>query len=237
MKKYKKIFNDLQDIDLEMAIEEEKGNLINYETMFEAIIQPSAYVKNLLNLLDENKNLLKNNTHPEDLVTNITNLYKNHKVIFKVNTFPIDNNIMVHHGGNDGNYIYIFCTPLILNAFKNYKEFKNQFAKFLKHEIIHREQNVRINNDEEIKKIIKKSRKGQIAYYSSKQEIMAYAWQIVNDFRIRGKSDKIIKDLIGKDSILATKFSPPLKMYKDLFLQNSNILKLLYKYIYLYLDV
>lgn len=232
MKKYKKIF---EDSDLALSELHDKGAFINcLEYLMESIIKPELYIENLLNILDDNKNILKKYTHPEDLVKALSNLYKNHKIEFKVYNMNLDS--FIYLGSHTIDTIYLNCTPKIIYAYKDYTNFKIQFEKFLKHEIIHREQFNRINNEDIIKKILNQDKSSQIKYFSQKYEIMSYAWQIVYDFRIAGKDDKIIKKLVSKQSFVANRFSIPLQRYKKLFKKDSDTLKLLYKYIYMYLD-
>lgn len=232
MKKYQSIY---EDYDLQMAKFHEEGIGICGENMFEAVIKPELYIENLLELIDDNKSILKKFTHPEDICTALSALYKSHKIFFKVSENKLSDSI-VHDAGHTKENIFIFCNPNIVDAYENYKEFKIQFERLLKHEIIHRQQFLRVNNEEVIQKIIKKSRQDQINYFKSKQEIMAYAWQIVYDFRITGKPDEVIKELINKESFFATKNSKILEIYKNLFKEGSEEIKLLYKYIYMYLD-
>lgn len=234
-KKYKSLF--IKDIDLELAKENERGSWINCDYLFEDVIRPELYINNLLNILDENKYILEKykDYHPQELCNAFSKLYKSHNIVFILKPSQIDK--FVWNGSTDAkNISSVWCNTNIVEAYQNYNEFKAQFEKFLKHEIIHREQQRRINNEKVIDKIIKLSRQSQIKYYGSKQEIMAYAWQIIFDFRIAGKPDEIIKQLISKDSFVANRFSKPLEAYKTLFEKDSDVLKLLYKYIYMYLD-
>jgi hypothetical protein len=231
MRKYKSVY---EDHDLLLIQEQEKGLLVCSDQLFEAVINPEEYTDNLVEILDKNKKILEQQTHPEDLCKLLSNLYYSHKIIFKV--FSSDNNLMIYSGSSDDENIYIRCTPAIIEAYDKYEEFKNQFEKYLKHELIHRYQFLKMKSDSVIKQIIRKSRRDQISYYGSPQEIMAYAWQIINDFRMTGKSDEVIKQLISKDSFIATRYSAPLEMYKRLFQENSEVLNRLYKYMYEYLN-
>lgn len=73
-------------------------------------------------------------------------------------------------------------------------------------------------------------------HYANKQEIMAYAWQITYQFKIKGKSKEDTKVMLQSKNKEKFKYSEILERYHKLFSTNNSVIKLLYKYMYLYLD-
>lgn len=118
----------------------------------------------------------------------------------------------------------------------DYKEFVNDFSLMVGHELIHRFEAIKMNNIELANRLLKVSILKQKLYYGSKYEIMAYAWQIVNTFRLFGKIDSDIKIMLRSNSDVKFKYGDlMLKKYHDIFTIQDAELKLLYKYMYLYL--
>jgi hypothetical protein len=71
---------------------------------------------------------------------------------------------------------------------------------------------------------------------SNNQEIMAYAWQAVEELRYRFGNDKEILEHIKKYDLMFFRHSAILSAYYSLFEKDDPILKKFYKYMYLYLE-
>ena len=109
-----------------------------------------------------------------------------------------------------------------------------QILNMLGHELIHREQYLKIEDDKLREKIFK-SNLDPKTYLSKKYELMSYAWQIIEFFKLTGKTDEEIKKILQHNSMLKFSFSPVLLFYHETFKNNPDVLKRLYKYMYEYL--
>lgn len=136
--------------------------------------------------------------------------------------------------------IYIMLTNKVLKdvfKLKDYEEFITDISNLLGHEFVHRHERIKIKNDELAKKLLKQDPRKVKKYYGSKYEIMAYAWQIVDNFRVQGKNDFVTKELLKYDNFVKFRFGgKPLETYHDIFTMQDAELKLLYKYMYMYLE-
>jgi len=137
------------------------------------------------------------------------------------------------------------CNIAIGDLFTNKKlqeKFIEVFQELLGHELIHRGQFLN-KQDEEIRKEVFKAKKvydmtkenDVRSYLSSKQEIMSYAWMIIEELRFNGLSNNQILTMIRRDSDIKN-LSPILDEYKRLFDNDSGVLTCLRKEI-LFLQV
>lgn len=142
---------------------------------------------------------------------------------------------------NKKGVITIRCSEQLLqiqSSDKYFKSFLPAIIKIIGHELIHRKQMVQVEgiklrnyifDHENIKEIQK--------YLSNKQEVMARAWQIIEEFRYKGLNDnQILKILQTNKDTRIVAYSPTLMIYLDFFNIKDNVFKVLYKYIYLYLN-
>lgn len=139
---------------------------------------------------------------------------------------------------------------MIINKKLN-QEFLDGFS-IIGHELEHREQILRIKYEELRDKIFTAMAKRskdvsdnptvlnfQVSYLSDVREIMSYAWQIVNNFRVRGIEDYWIKKFLSSEDSMKFKLGGQvLEDYHTVFnkIKSNTALKLLYKYMYQYLD-
>lgn len=231
MKKYKRISGEYVDKD---------------HIFYEKVQRPENY----LNIIKD-KFIQANKKEYKDLnslLIYLTKIFDNDKIIFKEYTKQLKySSGIVSAGYNPNtNEIYLFYTNHIERAFKikdiEYdSEYFNLFMEnlhdFLGHEIIHRMQYL---NDK--KKIIGvMSTKNKIKYLEKPKEVMAHAWEIGQEFKLYGKTNEQIKMILKanrneEENMKWLLFSSRLKTYYENFDSNSKTIKLLYKYIYLYIE-
>jgi hypothetical protein len=84
------------------------------------------------------------------------------------------------------------------------------------------------------------SNENRIVYLSKPKEIMAHAWEIVQEFKLFGKNNEAIRMILksnrDSENLKWLLFSARLKMYYNSFEPTSKTMKLLYKYIYEYTE-
>ncbi len=84
------------------------------------------------------------------------------------------------------------------------------------------------------------SDENRIAYLSKPKEIMAHAWEIVQEFKLFGKNNEatrmILKSNRDEENLKWLMFSDRLKEYYTSFKVTSKTMKLLYKYLYEYTE-
>ena len=141
--------------------------------------------------------------------------------------------------------IIFYCNMILKDLFIHeeiQKQFLIDFDKLLGHELIHRGQFLDTQDSHlraEIFKVrpentYKNKHDYNLAYFSRKEEIMAYAWMIIEELRFNGYTvDKILK-VIKSDTIVKNTASM-LDVYKSIFTIEDAQLKRLYKYMYEYI--
>lgn len=221
-------------------------DILIYESLFsEAVIYPETYLKNIQKKINSLE-LYKYNNLTLRKVCNLLNL----KFYFNNIKFMPDLHVMngmekyIDYGINRGATlpdknatIGIFLNKNILNI-KN-KDFYNSFLEWilfiLKHELVHRGQNLAIKDKQLRSEVMIKNYKDKIDYLSDPQEIMARAWEIVELFKLLDYTNEEILILIKTDNKEKYR-NDTLKVYKDLFKKDNMVLKRLYKYMYEYLQ-
>jgi uncharacterized protein (UPF0335 family) len=214
--------------------------------LIESVFRPDKYTLILYNTIKGiiNSNQDKQFRYPELMCNYLNEKFKLFNITFENEGYAYDTgkisgiNIM---GTSHINFeIRIFCSPYIKDLFinKNLQEkFLQVFKELVGHELIHRGQFLTVKNKEDREKIFKNNLQDNIKYYSRKTEIMSYAWQIIEELRFQGFSNKKIINYIHikrKDDELY-----PEKEILDYYIftfRDSDILKRLYKYMYEYLE-
>lgn len=232
MKKYEK-YNEEDYMDKGHTFYEKVQKPENYLYIIEKIIKEFNKKNEFLNL--------------EDLIISLNSKFMNEKIIFiKSEQTPKYNSGIVTAGYNPkNNEIYLFYCDKILNAFKiqnikydheYFELFIENFIMFLGHEVIHRMQSIK----DKTKSIGIMSKENKRKYLAKPIEIMAHAWEIVQEFKFYKRTDDDIKLILkskrDKENLKWIFFSPRLGEYYSTFKVTSKTMKLLYKYIYLYLE-
>jgi len=135
--------------------------------------------------------------------------------------------------------IRIYCNPLILQIQQNeifLNSFKKELLFVLKHELVHRGQNFQIKDLDVRFKVMSSPHESLMKDLSDKKEIMARAWEIIELFKLKNDFTKkeIINRIIKHDDYRG--INNTLDFYFRAFGKNSPEIKLLYKYMYLYLE-
>lgn len=212
----------------------------------EAIINPNNYLKDIDRKLDKLLNKIINKKYDAKKICRIFSIglsrYKIEVIYQDFIERGIDINI--RFGINSGaclpdrySSIGIFCNDNIINIqndinFKN--QFKDWFLLVLKHELIHRGQNLAVKDIDVLVKVKSNEKEKFKQELSNPIEIMARAWESVEIF-------KLVNHLENNDIINILKnyskyaLNNTLNTYVELFEKDSKELKLLFKYMYLYL--
>jgi hypothetical protein len=219
----------------------------NFYFLFEAVINPEDYLNEINETINKIYFLLKKlKFNDKKLVSKITNLlttfFKKNKIEFIFQSWIEDgDDIFIEYGLNGGatkanGKIGIFCNENLFKILdKNFFDaFKVYFLKILKHELIHRGQALRIKDNKIKIQILEKDFKNDFEYLKHPQEMMARAWDIVEVYRSIGYSSNEILNIL-KNRSKEKGFSNTLLVYHKVFKEYPQVLKLLYKYMYMYL--
>lgn len=214
-----------------------KRSRIDLFWMTEAAIRVDAYTDLLDNLFKGCKGRIKNNNlDVSEICVLLNKKFKTFKIVFT----PVD--ASSEYAGNYGvedvytnddifNSIDVFLNVECEEYFNLYDvSYISTLVDLLEHEIIHREQAVRMRSQEIIElEFAKGSGKG-IEYYSNIHELMAYAFSIVEELRMKGYTNIAILNNLSTYTL----DSPIFKKYLELFKPDSDVIKQLVKYIYSY---
>lgn len=217
MKRYKPLFTGIRD---------------NFSFFNEAVIKVATYDKILYSFFTKCKPQIQNKKLSIDEIIKILNEnFSSLKIIFQLD--KLKNR---EEGGTDSdayNTIYIF---LVQGSYKRFFVYNDEYIslllKIIHHELIHRNQAIRMKSQEIISKIFEYDPEEIKEYLEQKVEIMPFAFMVVEESRAHGWSDdKILQNL--------KTFSSPSVIfngYLDYFDKDSRIIKMLVKYIYMYLQ-
>lgn len=128
--------------------------------------------------------------------------------------------------------IYLSSNLLELRNTTGMKEFFLELKSKISHELIHRLQFIKANRD---KLNSRKRITDEKEYMSDKLEIMAYAFNTVEYFRMMGMVDSDLKNRLKKKDIMLNSCFFYQK-YNEVFTIEDKELKLYFKYMYMYLD-
>lgn len=241
MKRYKSIFSISSNKLVEWALLEENSTPFNSHNgliLYEAVVDVSVELGNLADLLYDNQNLLIHENNSIDIIIDLlNNIFQNHKVKFLYNyRLPIDNFTSLNTFNKKTFEIIVHISDKIAELDgNNFQNFVDDIIHLVGHELIHRKQFLKMNYTNQTNSYTFNNKK---KYLSNKQEIMAYAWQIINSFRLHGALDTDIKKILKTNSNIKFQLGEkPLQDYHDCFTFNDNELKRLYKYMYEYLEV
>jgi hypothetical protein len=213
----------------------------------EAVIDVNKYLQSLNRLFDDIRNEILKARNLFSIKRILNKTFKEYRIKFKIS---FKDEIQKHEDYRYGiivaetlldkySTIIIYCNRYILDISKNdkiFEEFKKRCIKYIQHELIHRLQLIDIN-DLKIKKNLNIKDQDKIKYFSNDKELMAFAWQVVEELRFSGLSDNDIKRKLTKLDFTANHsktFTIYIRLFKNT--ENENILKILYKYIYMYLE-
>lgn len=237
MKPYKKYFDANKYLSITIP-----------ELLIENVVHPEKYVKLLQDVLIKlQKRFVGKKETAHFICWLLSKRFKKYGITFiligevrKGDKYKLGLTKSGYNGG-DKNDIDIYCNENITKIQVD-KKFYDLFSKHLLelfgHELIHRIQALNVE-DIKLRGMIYQQPDPNInvkAYLANKYEIMSRAWQIVEECRFYGYDDNKIIDTIQRKKYAP--ISTSLMAYRGLFETNNKedavTLKLLYKYIYLY---
>lgn len=215
----------------------------------ESIIKPLDYFEPIKEKCKEIINISSKETNLKFLCLKLTFLLRKYRIKFE----PFESNgdprdFLAEYGFIKGGTlsdkygsIILTCNSNLLKIFDDKEGLKNFYTAFytiLKHELIHRQQYLNIR-DKKIRNRISKSKDPNdiYKYMNDKYEIMAYAWQAIEYYRLLGGDTNQILAILKKPSdfhlIQNTVISLFYGAYNQRILTQSS-LNLFKKYCYLY---
>jgi hypothetical protein len=232
MKRYKRKFEELYD---------------NLLSLPEAVILPKEYLSNLEKKIRALHMFKFKNINQKSFCMKLNFLFLTNRIQFIPQSF-VENDFNeegvmygINKAGTLSNKkatIGVFINPLIIKISNN-KDFQDQFIKWLilnlKHELIHRGQNLRIKDLKIRSEVMSQNTKDQKEYLSRKSEIMARAWEIIELFRLKNYSLEEISQLlktVNKEKLQ----NHTLNVYHSMFTMEDWQLRLLYKYMNEYIE-
>jgi hypothetical protein len=218
--------------------------------LIESTINPEMYFQpiekicqNLFEKYNDEDNIVK-------LCKKISSSLSKYKIKFIPNmTVDSGRDFYIPLGINSGNVMYdkyctivIHCNRYIMDSFTQ-RDIFNNFIKALyiviKHELLHRKQYLNTESLKLIQKIGngKKTDRTGAEYLSDDHEIMAFAWQAIEYFRLSSLSKLQILDILRKPKEYFTVSNSVFTAYwrgYDLGFLSEDVIKKFYKYAYLY---
>lgn len=202
----------------------------------EAVYSPDEYIKsNITPLIKSLADIVYDSKTKKEIEKKLNKLFKSLYIefLFVKDLSPIDI-VSASTTNNKTQTITIYLSNNLLQVREtnNMKLFFLELKSKLSHELIHRIQFIKANQS----KLNNQKRDiDEREYLSDKHEIMAFAFNTIEYFRMSGIIDKSILQYIKQNNpILNTCFF--YKKYMDNFTMEDKELKLYFKYIYMYLD-
>ena len=248
MKRYKSLFRYKEDEIVEICLQEDEAGGrfcgdANY-LLIEKVIDNSVELSEIGDILSDNQKILQNFSLVDDLISFLNNVFDNRKIKFIYTPKDTPNIIPVGSTSIKNQYIFIYCSDRLKELLDSkgdetiFDEFLQDVFRILGHELVHREQMLRVEQKNLLTTIHRKSTNDQQNYFSNTYEIMAYAWQIVNTLRLTNLSDSSIKKILSLNSKTKLDLGGEiLQIYHQLFKDTSPVLKRLYKQMYEYLSI
>lgn len=218
MRKYRRIFEALHYFSNlnEAVIHTEKYQEVLEEALFSVFDYPLI------------------NKSSDEIIKKLNSVFSSYNILFKIVNEEGRNGIV--RGKSIEHSIIIFVTEDFNKYFKDRKffaRFLNTCGLVFAHELVHRGQylqNVeRVHLNKNVSLIPE-----DLKYYRNKHELMAFANMIIEELRFNGYTNEMILKGLQNNSL--NKYgSGFLIFYQETFEDEPQILKLLYKYIYMYL--
>lgn len=211
---------------------------IPFDPLLEAVLIPKQEVSEIIQLLVKNKKeLFVNKNKEEKLCYQLDKILQKYKISFSYDS-DNRNDVFFSKGFHEqtNNFIYMICSTridLINENDKYFYDFLKEFNALIGHELVHRMQFIQRRHKIILNTSDQENIKEQLR---GNQEIMAYAWQAIEELRYRFGKDKEILEHIKKYDLMFFRHSAILSAYYSLFEKDDPILKKFYKYMYLYLE-
>jgi len=208
----------------------------------EGVLRPEKYLSLLVEKLQKLKKLFLNKKYSNDSICkSLTNYFKNEKIVFIYDETANSSEGLTKGGYNiDTNEIILKCDSGLNFILKDvYDIFETDFYEMVGHELIHRLQYLNSTKNT-FKKYNTLDEKQILFYLSDKKEIMSYAWQTIEIFKMLRLNKKVILQIIKNPEAKENNYfvirNDIFFLYRKYFDSNSVIYKLFVKYIYMYLD-
>jgi hypothetical protein len=203
---------------------------------YETVIDPDEYITNNIQpLIKRFSNIIYSSKNMWGICKKLNFLFSKFNIEFISEKTTSPTGILNASTINNKKKTIIIRLSGDLLWIRNTKDIRFFFLELkskLSHELIHRAQFIKIQNLK-LKNI--ELDQSDINYMKDKHEIMAYAFNTIEYFRVIGiKDEQLKKYLIEKHPLLNSCFY--YKQYINNFSINDNTLKLYYKYLYMYLD-
>jgi len=210
----------------------------------EAVFRPDNYAKELynimVNIIEEYKN--SNLKYDYQICKVLTDIFSKYNIVFIPKGTYYNNGyfsgINEMESGEKSLLIRILCSLSIGDLFKSdnlKRDFLKDFKQLILHELVHRGQYISFNRNKIQNELIQFSKnKIDLAYYSLKPEIMAYACLIVEELRFQDLEDSEILKFINNRDKFKRYESKTYDLYKEIY-GKSNVFTRLLKYIYEYI--
>jgi hypothetical protein len=208
-----------------------------YQRKFdEAVYSPDNYInKNIVPLIKQLADIIYDSKNHKEIEKKLNKLFASFYITF---TFTKEISAFGIVGASTTNdrtqsiTIYLSTNLIALRNTTAMKQFFLELKSKISHELIHRLQFIKANKD---KLNLQKRITNEKEYMSDKHEIMAYAFNTVEYFRMIGLTDlDLISRLKKKDIMLNSCFF--YQKYNEVFNMEDKELKLYFKYMYMYLD-
>jgi hypothetical protein len=228
-----------------LVIDDDGFKKVSYD-LSEGIVKPDLYLKDIEDKLSKILDKIENKNYNLTMIClTLSSALSKNKISFKgENKISGGVEEYIKFGINGGATkpdkfasIRIYCNPLLIKLYKDKifcNELKKWFIYAIKHELVHRGQNLLIRDTKLRAKVMSKEHISLIKDLADKQEIMARAWEIIELFKLKNFNKNEIKErIIEHDQYRG--ISNTLDFYFFAFGKNSSEIKLLYKYMYFYL--
>lgn len=208
----------------------------------EAVIEVKNYLNQIENIIKKIKKDIKNIENNEKLVDLFNKEFQSNKIKFLYEPFYFDlgfgeYGINIGLSNKRNGDIFVKVNLKFAESFSdNFNHFLKSLLHIIGHELVHRGQTL-FATQEYLLKLKSKANEDESDYFSDKQEIMSYAWQIIEELRfvIPAKDNKELKEHFKNFNFIRSK-SIIFDKYMSLFSENDYVIKRLVKYIYQYLD-
>lgn len=230
MKRYKSIFRFKDS-------EKHTGKCDRFSYMLESVIDVDGYTQLISNLINRSIILFSksNDKSIDALLNTFNNIFESLRIYF----IKSENNLNKKYGidkaeteGDKFNSIYVHINSFFPELLQNEeKEIKKYLLNIIKHEILHRLQAIRMKSEEIINEVFNRDANNAEEYYSDPQEIMAYAWMILEFSRMKPQDDLKTLEQLKSGKLKEDHYL----LYRNMFGKDSKEFHLLNKYIYEYL--
>jgi len=224
--------------------------MIKYISLCEAVQRPENYLSQIIKIIIENKDRIQKATLKKDIehiFILLSSILRKYKIKFR---YKDDIGDYLGLSGESGTLPDMYNTIQInindgiflIEGNKEFDIFIYGLEQTLGHEIIHRMQMLDKVSIDIQKELGKKANSSEKNYRFSRQELMAYAWSIIEDFRFMGYSNSKILEIIKKIDNVGYRDNIKIPITYNYYLgffgqyNNNELRNQLHKYIYEYLN-